>query len=237
MKWSDQAPLRVALLDDHAIIRNGFKHYLEQERDIEVVAVYSGSRELLADAGATQIDVLVMDYSMRQNELDGLNLIRMLRIRLPTVRILVFSSMESLAIIGLCLKTGARGFIGKSEPVEELLHAIRHVAREKIYLSRDNALELGHSSTRYTEGVEDPGEADICASKSPDTSELVNHVSLSPREQEVLRCSLEGLSVSQIGRKFNRSRKTISAQKQSAFRKLGVRSDMELFKIRGVLNA
>jgi len=56
-------------------------------------------------------------------------------------------------------------------------------------------------------------------------------VELSPREREVLRCCLEGMSVTQIAEKFARSVKTISGQKQAAFRKLGVRNDNELFKI------
>ncbi|WP_460164162.1 LuxR C-terminal-related transcriptional regulator [Pseudomonas sp. S2_F03] len=60
---------------------------------------------------------------------------------------------------------------------------------------------------------------------------------LSPKEQEVLRCCLEGMSVSQIARKFSRSMKTISGQKQAAFRKLGVRTDAELFKLEQSLKA
>lgn len=60
---------------------------------------------------------------------------------------------------------------------------------------------------------------------------LVDNPELSPKEREVLRCCLEGLSVSQVAIKFSRSRKTISGQKQAAFRKLGIRTDTELFKL------
>lgn len=60
---------------------------------------------------------------------------------------------------------------------------------------------------------------------------LLNDPTLSPKEREVLRCCLDGMSVSQISRKFMRSMKTISGQKQAAFRKLGVRTDAELFKL------
>lgn len=229
MKWSNLTPLRVALLDDHALIRRGFGTRVGMERDIELVAMYSGSRELLEGLRSNPIDVLVLDYTLQQDELDGLNLIRLLRIRFPQVRILVSSATESPATISLCLRAGVKGFIGKSQEVDELVSAVRVVGSERIYLDKVIALELGH--------VPAGEEAEEGQSQSLDTSSasLVSNPLLSPREQEVLRCCLDGMSVSQIAIKFTRSRKTISGQKQSAFRKLGVSSDMELFRIRGEL--
>ncbi|UZM16769.1 helix-turn-helix transcriptional regulator [Pseudomonas kielensis] len=66
---------------------------------------------------------------------------------------------------------------------------------------------------------------------------LVDYPELSPKGQEVLHCCLEGLSVSQVAIKFSRSRKTISAPKQAAFRKLGIRTDTELFKLQAHLQS
>lgn len=230
MKWSNLSPLRVAILDDHALIRRGFGTRVEQERDLKLVAMYAGSRELLADLSNNPVDVLVLDYSLQQDELDGLNLIRLLRIRHPDVRILVSSSTESLATISLVLRAGACGFVGKSQEVEDLVGAIRTVACERIYLSQMNELELRRVPT---------GQAgdEIGSAVSIDSdSALVSNPLLSPKEQEVLRCCLDGMSVSQIAHKFTRSRKTISGQKQSAFRKLGVRCDSELYKVHGELS-
>lgn len=229
MKWSNLARLRVALLDDHAIIRSGFANRLSTERDIEVVALYGSSRELLAGLRNETVDVLVLDYTLQQDELDGLNLIRLLRIRFPDIRILIFSATESPATISLSLRAGVRGFLGKSQELDELLVAVRTVAAERIYLDKMIALDLGH-----VPGYRDDEDSDT------DTADgrgavLVSNPLLSPREQEVLRCCLQGMSVSQIAIKFTRSRKTISGQKQSAFRKLGVSSDIELFKIRSEL--
>lgn len=229
MKWSNLSPLRVAILDDHAMIRKGFGFHIGSEHDLKLVAMYASSCELLAGLRSESVDVLVLDYSLQQDELDGLNLIRLLRIRHPEVRILVFSSAESLATISLALRAGARGFVGKSQEVEELLEAIRTVAGERVYLAPDIALELGHVHA---------GHADDEVSRSvrvDSGSALVSNPLLSPKEQEVLRCCLEGMSVSQIAHKFSRSRKTISGQKQSAFRKLGVSCDSELYKIHGEL--
>lgn len=222
MKWSTQSPLRVALLDDHPLIRNGFAARMAQEGDLDMVALYASSRELMAQLKTLIVDVLVLDYSLQQDELDGLNLIRLVRIRYPKVRILVSSATESPAIISMSLRAGARGFIGKSRDMDELLGAIRRVALDEIYLDPVTARQLV-----LLPMVEEGAAVDV----PPADQGLTNHPRLSPREQEVLRCCLEGLSVSQIAFKFSRSIKTISAQKQAAFRKLGIRSNIELFKV------
>lgn len=236
MKWSNQSPLRVAALDDHALIREGFRNQIALERDIELIAMYSSSRSLLEGLRLHIVDVLVLDYSLQRDELDGLNLIRLLRIRFPEVRILVFSATESLAIISLSLRAGAAGFIGKSQEVKELVRAVRIVAREKIYVSEDVSRALERVPQEEAVGGANKAITEVNAGEADDHVALTSNPLLSPRELEVLRCCLDGLAVSKIALKFNRSRKTISSQKQSAFRKLGVRSDIELFKIRGTLN-
>lgn len=229
MKWSNLSPLRVAVLDDHAIIRRGVGARVEQERDLKLVAMYAGSRELLAGLRNEPVDVLVLDYSLQQDELDGLNLIRLLRIRHPETRILVLSAAENSATISLALRAGVCGFVGKSQEVDAVIEAIRTVACENIYVPQLAALELGHIPTQESD--------EIGSSTSIDPGAvLVSNPLLSPKEQEVIRCCLDGMSVSQIAFKFTRSRKTISGQKQSAFRKLGVRCDSELYKIRGDLS-
>lgn len=230
MKWSNLSPLRVAILDDHALIRRGFGSRVEQERDLKLVSMYAGSRELLSGLRNDSVDVLVLDYSLQQDELDGLNLIRLLRIRHPEVRILVSSSSESPATISLALRAGACGFVGKSQAVDDLIAAIRTVACERVYLAEAIELELRHVPSQQ-EGDEVGNSVSVDSN-----SALVSNPLLSPKEQEVLRCCLDGMSVSQIASKFTRSRKTISGQKQSAFRKLGVRCDSELYKIHGELS-
>jgi two-component system capsular synthesis response regulator RcsB len=234
MKWSNQSPLRVALLDDHALIRNGFVQHLTPERDLQVVGVYASSRELLERLRSTHVDVLVLDYSLQQQEVDGLNLIRILKVRFPQVRLLVSSASDTPAIVSLCLRAGAQGFIGKSSEVDELLQAVRTVATEKVYLSPTMAHELGLSTQPLNPASQPDGQA---AKGAAPIQSLVNNPLLSAKEQEVLRCCLEGLSVTQIAEKFHRSPKTISTQKQAAMRKLGLRSNMELFKIQQNLEA
>lgn len=224
MKWSVVSPLRVALLDDHALIRDALKIRLSLESDFTVAGVYLSSSELLEGLRTQPAELLILDYQLSEGELDGLRLIQLLRSHYPTLRILIFSSIERPATVNMAIRAGANGFFGKSQPTDELIRAIRVVALDRLYLSPAMAAEL--DSTPQTPSGTTDLEGQV---KGADT--LVDYPALSPKEREVLRCCLEGMSVSQIADKFMRSRKTISGQKQAAMRKLNVRTDTELFKL------
>ena len=225
MQWSVVTPLRVAVLDDHSLIRLALNSRLSREADFAVVGVYSGSAELISALRVLTIDLLVLDYQLHEGELDGLNLIRMLRKQHPQLLILISSSSEKPAIVNLAIGAGANGFLGKSQPVDDLVVAIRTVASGQLYLSSLMAFELDKKPVSGQESTSANGD------DSPSDTLLVSNVALSPKEREVLRCCLDGMQVSQIALKFMRSRKTISGQKQSAFRKLGIRTDVELFRL------
>lgn len=214
MRWSKQPPIRIAVLDDHSLIRRALQLCLSAEPDFELTGLYASSRSLLDALRSTKTDVLLMDYSLGEGEVDGQALIKILRARYPEMYILVSSSIERPAIVQVALKAGAIGFVGKSQEIDELMAAIRRVASGRIYLTREMAYQIKSLPEACEEGSNET---------SPSTP-------LTQREHEVIRCCLAGMSVSQIAAKFNRSRKTVSGQKQSAFRKLGIRTDAELFK-------
>lgn len=226
MMWSESTPLRIALLDDHALIREALKARLSVEPAFKVVGVYSTSRSLMAGLRETPLDVLVLDYQLSDGEIDGLRLIESLRRQYQELRIVVFSSIERPATVSLSIRAGAKGFVGKSQESDDLIRAIRTVARDRIYLAPSMVIELEKLPAPQDKDV--PGDGLDCHA-------LAKYSELSPKESEVLRCCLEGLSVSQIAEKFSRSRKTISGQKQSAFRKLGIQTDTELFKLQNQL--
>jgi two-component system, NarL family, captular synthesis response regulator RcsB len=209
----------VILLDDHEVIRHGLAARLAQERDLEVIGSHASSRELLTGMAQRAADVAVIDFMLGPADIDGVNLIRAVKVKFPNSKILVFSAHYSPATVALALQAGARGFIGKSQDMDELVAAIHTVARGQIYLQQSMAAEVALFSEERSQ-----------LGKGVDT--LISNRSLSPREREVLRCCLDGMSVSDIASKFSRSANTISTQKQSAFRKLGIRTDNELFKIR-----
>jgi two-component system, NarL family, captular synthesis response regulator RcsB len=224
MKWSIVSPLRIALLDDHTLIREALKVRLSLESDFKVVGVHSGSDALIAALRTDSVDLLVLDYQLSDGELDGLRLIQLLRNHYPELLILIFSSQERPATVNMAIRGGANGFFGKSQPTADLLRAIRMVALNRLYLSPGMAMKLERVPVAQVVGL---GEEIITGAEA----ELVGYPTLSPKEREVLRCRLEGLSVSDIAIKFSRSRKTISGQKQAVLRKLGVRTDTELFKL------
>lgn len=234
MTWTPASAMRIALLDDHAVVRYGLATRLAEEPDFDVVGAFATSRELMAALRRVPADLLLIDYALGSNDIDGLNLIRALRVRFPRCKILVTSAHHNPATVALALKAGAGGFVGKSQELGELIEAVRTVGRGRQYLNR--AMITAMSSTLHGEGQDRvPGRSSVAGN---DAHQLVSpcHVLteasiLSPREREVLRCCLDGMSVTEIAEKFMRSVKTISGQKQSALRKLGVRTDHELFKI------
>ncbi|MBH3368355.1 response regulator transcription factor [Pseudomonas carnis] len=215
--------LHIALLDDHAIVRHGLVNRLVQEPDFELVGVYSRSRDLMAGLATAPAEILLLDFVLGPCEMDGISLIRALRVKFPTCRILIFSTHHDAATAILALRVGARGFLGKGEDMEQLICAVRLVASGAVYLSPDMAYRVAEATA-----VSYDGEA-----KGRD--EALRFVSLSAREQEVIRCYLAGMTITEIAEKFHRSIKTISSQKASAFRKLGVMSNNELFRIRHII--
>ena len=222
MRWSVASPLRIILLDDHALIREALEIRFSLEADFKVQGVYSTSRELLDSLNRAEADLVVLDYQLADADIDGLRLIQSVRRHHPSIRIVIYSSSEKPATVNMSLRAGANGFVGKSQPTDELLRAVRMVALDRIYLAPAMAAELEKipAAQMLPEG-DDPDHAFT----------LSDQPNLSPKESEVLRCCLEGMSVSQIASKFTRSRKTISGQKQAAFRKLGIKTDTELFKL------
>ncbi|WP_158628710.1 helix-turn-helix transcriptional regulator [Dyella choica] len=119
------------------------------------------------------------------------------------------------------MRAGAHGFIGKTQHESERHVAIRAVAAGRTYFSQHlaNAIDPIHPAKPSDEPVADRGD------------ELLDTFKLSAREHEVLRCLLNGMSITAIAKTFSRSVTTISAQKHSAFRKLGLRTNHELFRV------
>lgn len=217
-------PIKIMLLDDHLMVLHGLASHLGGEADLAVAGQFTSSAPLIQQlTHHDDVDVVVTDYALSPGDIDGFSLIRGLRRRFAQVRILVMSAYYTPATVALALRCGAHGFIGKEQSLDELTAAIRLLADGHGYLSPDMSAALNET----------------CANLPPPQKamlrSLLDHPELSPREREVLRCCLDGMTVSDIAVKFSRSIKTISNQKQSALKKLGLRSDNELFKLQSRL--
>ena len=226
-------PIRIVILDDHVVVQLGIASYLTEKTGIEVAASFAKSRDLIRWLEANHADVVLLDYTLGPGEIDGLNLVKLVNTRFPDCRILMASSSDTPATVNMTMRAGALGFFGKSENLDELAHAIRVVASGRSYISAELSDRI-MSGTTTDPRVAEPKPASGDDTPSSDSGSATD-LRLSPREHEVLRCFLAGMSVSDIASKFSRSPKTISAQKQSAFRKLGIRSDAELFASRKLI--
>ncbi|KTS35800.1 MULTISPECIES: response regulator transcription factor [Pantoea] len=220
----ESAIWQIAVLDDHPLIGKAMQYRLAQEPQLDLAGAFAQRQQLMAFLQRHPLDILVLDYMLGEDQLDGLQMVKQLRLHYPQLKILVSSAVEKPAIVQLLLKAGVQGFVGKSHDQEVLIDAIHQICRGKRFLTPDMMLELDkfQESDREMHDYLAPRQA------GDDITLLLRE--LSPREIEVIRCYLDGLSITQIAGKYARSRKTISGQKQTALRKLGLRSDLELFK-------
>jgi DNA-binding NarL/FixJ family response regulator len=196
--------IRVMLVDDHAVVREGYRRLLGLEDDIKVVAECANADEAygrLAGAGDPP-EVLVLDLSMPGRS--GLDLLRRVSLRWPRLRILVFSMHDNAAMVVQVLKAGAAGYVTKSSPPDELVTAVRRVARGERVLS-----------------------ADVAAAASG-ASEPPPHLALSGREFDVLRLLVQGLSVDQVAERMHLSMKTVANYQTAVRQKLGVANAVEM---------
>ncbi|HEY4975708.1 MAG TPA: response regulator transcription factor, partial [Steroidobacteraceae bacterium] len=133
-------PIRIMLVDDHAVVRAGFRRLLEQEAGIRVIAeAESGERAYLLYVEHTP-DVVVMDLSMPG--VSGFEIIRRITERQPNAKILVFSMHEDASLAVRAIQLGARGYVTKSNAPEVLATAVVEVAAGKLFLSDDVAKSI-----------------------------------------------------------------------------------------------
>jgi len=127
--------IRVVIIEDHAIVRDGLISVVGAEPDMQVVASYSSGEDAIKHIANDQADLVILD--MRLPGLDGLSTLSLLQLRVPGLRVLMVSSQEGQDAVYRALKAGAVGYILKKQPSEELLQAIRQGANGSASLSSE----------------------------------------------------------------------------------------------------
>lgn len=200
--------LRVMLVDDHAVVRAGCRRLLDDEPGFAVVAEHDDGDAAYAALGTgpqPPVEVVVLDLALPGRS--GLDLLRRITLRHPSVSVLVFSMHDGPAVIAHALAAGAAGYVTKSSDPEILARALHRVADgERPVLSPDVA-----------------GAAAGPATGAP-------HETLSPREFEVLLGLAHGHSVDEIAGRLRLSTKTIANYQTLVRQKLGLATPLQLLR-------
>jgi DNA-binding NarL/FixJ family response regulator len=196
-------PIRVLIADDHPVVRQGTRVLLLEERDVEVVGEAADGREAVERAVELAPDVVLMD--LRMPEMDGVEAIRELAGRAPSVRVLLLTGSGVDERTFDALEAGALGYLSKSAGRAELLAALRRVARDEPSLPPELTRQL---LARL--GSPAPGEHHALADP------------LTEREEEVLVLVAEGLSNRGIADRLHVSETTVRTHVSRILAKLGV---------------
>jgi DNA-binding NarL/FixJ family response regulator len=195
--------IKVLLVDDHAVVRAGYKRYLELDTQIEVVGEAEHGEQAYELLATLTADVIVMDLSMPGR--GGLESIRHILQRYPEQRILVFTMHENPALATQALRAGAKGYLTKSVSPDLIVDAIHQI------------MQGGQ-----------PIDTDLAAAIKQSELESAPHLQLAPREFEIFRLLANGQSVDEIGQRLHLGLKTVSNYQTSIRQKLGVTTAIEL---------
>jgi DNA-binding NarL/FixJ family response regulator len=200
--------IRVVLADDHAVVRKGIREFLEEEDDIQVVAEATTGAEAVALTLEHHPDVAVLDIQMP--EMTGIEAARQIKTKASAVQILVLTSYDDDPYIFAMLQAGASGYVLKNAPSDELVRAVRAVAKG------ESALDPAVTAKVM---------AQLSSGKPAGAQEAVE--GLTDRELDVLRLAAKGHTNRAIGQTLNISDRTVQGHLANIFGKLGVNTRTE----------
>lgn len=195
-------PIRLMIVDDHAVVRDGLRAVLGMVDDLAVVAEASNGAEALAGVLAARPDVILMDIGLKGE--NGIELTVRLLDQDPSHAVLMLTMHDGVEHAQRALKAGARGYVLKDAPSSEIIGAIRTVFGGGTYLSPQIARALF---------------------QAPSSRAL-----LSDRERQILACLGQGQSSKHIANQLNLSVRTVESHRQNIRRKLNVAGQAELIK-------
>ena len=199
--------VRILIADAYEVVRTGLQRIVETQSSWEVVAVAGDGKEAIQMAIATKPDVAVIGY--RLPLINGIEVTRQIRARLPKTEVLIFTVHDDEAVITQLLQAGARGFLFKSDANRELIAAIEALAYHKPFFTTKVSEALLRS---FTVPTEHGGSA------------------LTYRERQIVQGIAEGYSSKAIANLFNISVKTVETHRAAIMRKLNLSSSAALVR-------
>ncbi|KIL51984.1 response regulator [Jeotgalibacillus soli] len=193
--------INIMLVDDHAILRDGLKTIISQEKDMIVIGEATNEEEFIEKLNQELPDVIVMDINMPNK--NGIELTRLVKDNHPTVKVLILTMYKHEEYFMSAIKEGADGYLLKDSPSEQVIQAIQTVANGEsvIHPAMTKKLLTYHQQEKNTENR-----------------------ALTEREKEVLICLVEGLANKEIAQKLFISDKTVKIHVSNIFKKLDVKS-------------
>ena len=209
-------PIRILLADDHTIVRDGLRALLERQADMSVVAEAGDGRECVQLAEQHSPDVVIMDVAMP--EMNGIEAARRILSANPKTSVLILSMHRDESYVLRALRAGARGYLLKDSPRDDVLTAIRTVAAGRSFLSRQVSQILQEDYVRQLEsrGLEDSYDL------------------LTDREREILQLLAEGKANKEVANLLNISPTTVETHRAHILQKLSLHStaDLILYAVR-----
>ena len=198
--------IRVLLVDDHAIVREGIRQILADTHDIVVAGTVAGGVEAIAIVRKTACEVVVLDISMPDRS--GIEVLKQLRKEFPKVAVLMLSMHSEDQYAMRSMKAGAAGYLNKQSAPAELVDAIRKVASGGKYIT--------------------PALAEVLAAHVGEDADALPHQSLSDREYQALTMIASGKTVTDIAIELKLSVKTVSMYRSRLLLKMKLRNNAEL---------
>ena len=208
------SPIRVLLAEDHNVVREGLRLLLTAQPDIEVVSEATTGREAVVLARDDCADVAVLDISMP--DLDGLQAASRIRAECPETQILILTMHESDAYFFRALEVGAAGYVLKKAASEDLIKAVRAVARGEAFFYPSLARKLLDNYLEHTGHEALPGPH--------------GYDELSEREREIMFLLVRGLSNQEIAEKLVISPSTVQTHRTHILQKLGLETTIDLVR-------
>jgi DNA-binding NarL/FixJ family response regulator len=194
---------RILIVDDHAVLREGIRTLLSQEKDFDIVGEAGNGEEAVRLAGELKPDIVIMDIVMPL--MNGVDATRRIKQLYPAMSVLVLSAFSDIRYIVDLLEAGARGYLLKSSAGKELVKALRAVRSGESVLDPEVTRKL----------------VQRLASLSKTTGEPETGGQLTARELEILKWAARGLSNKEISGKLFISLRTVKAHLTNIFNKLG----------------
>ena len=207
--------IRIALVDDHSLFRHGLKMLLSSRKDFEVVAEAGNGVEFLSLLGEKRPDVVFMDYSMP--EMNGAETTRQALAQMPDLKVITLSMFGDNAYYSNMVASGAKGFLLKDSPFDEVVAAVETVFEGGTYFSESLLKSFSESMRRAPEPIGVAIHNNIAEADR-----------LSEREEEILVAICRGLSTQEIADTLYISKRTVDKQRANILEKSGCKNTASL---------